>query len=362
MAKEYTYKVKREDTKIEVEVQASPKLYQAQVEIAFNRLKDTVKVSGFRPGKAPKQAIMAKLGTDLIDEAFNHLLPEIAEVIVEEEKFRPITNLDYKLIDFSEKDGVKFTFTFVPFPEIKLPDWKKIKVTKAEASVADKDIDEVVVRLFKDDFIKSQAKPEDDKAKSGKANKKEQEVKDADVIAYITDEKIAELAFPEVKTMEQLRKYIQEQLLEIKSREAEDAYVTEVVGAAIKQTNIPVSAELIEMEVHEREHEYEDRIKQLGLELDTFLAAQQTSMEDLKTKWKEEVEMRFKEDVLLSEVAKAYDKVPSMEDVDDEIAKLTDPKMQAEYNTPNGRTRVYTILVRQQGLRKLLELVGTPSK
>lgn len=346
---DYTYKLtKGKEGEISVEAVAQKSRYEKAEEAALQKLAPTIKVDGFRPGKAPKSAILARLGSQLVEEALNLLLPGVAVEIIATEKLNPVSQLDYKVTDIDKDGNVKFTFEFANYPEVKLGDYRKIKAKKEEVKVEDKDINEVLIRLFRDPFQK--------------ANPDKKETKDEEILAWITDEQVKEQMGKEYDGLEKLKGDIKKQLERSKEQEVQDKYEQSILDQAISLSQLTLPHALIHAEVDRKEHSYRNRVKQLDIDFDVFLTAQNTTLEELHKNWHEAAEKEIKTDLILAEISSQHKLVPQAADIDSEIDKVTDQKMRLELKSEDGRRYVASMLMRQRGFAKLMELSGADVK
>lgn len=130
---------------IEIEIKGSE--WEEILDSTFKKKNKDLKVDGFRKGKCPKSVYLQKFGIeslymDAVDvacgKAYTNALRENNLIPVCEPK------MDVKEID---KDHVKFTFTIITRPEVKLGKYKDLDVKKDEVKVSKKEIDEEVARL-----------------------------------------------------------------------------------------------------------------------------------------------------------------------------------------------------------------------
>lgn len=108
----------------------------------------SVKVPGFRAGKAP--AAMVEKHSDqkaLMDEFLEHAINELYRRAVDEEKIRPVGSPEVQLKKFVPYSQLEFETTVERIGEIKLPNYKSIKVSKPAVLVDTKDVEEVLKSL-----------------------------------------------------------------------------------------------------------------------------------------------------------------------------------------------------------------------
>ena len=138
---------KLKDCHVQVDVVVDEALWKDAQNKALNKLAQKVKIDGFRPGKAPLE--MAKKHIDpaqLFDEAINTVLPQVYRTVLEQEKLEPYAQPSVDVLKLSDSN-LEVRFVIVTAPEIKLGEYKGLKIGKEEAKVTDKDVDEAINAL-----------------------------------------------------------------------------------------------------------------------------------------------------------------------------------------------------------------------
>lgn len=135
-------------TKVKLTVTADQKVIDQVKKATLERASQTVKVPGFRPGKAPlnlveKQVDSSLFQAEFLEQAVNHLYVEAAQ----HEKLRPVTQPEINITKFVPFTTLEFTAEVESVGKIKLPDYKKIKVDTKPAEVTAKDVDKVIDNL-----------------------------------------------------------------------------------------------------------------------------------------------------------------------------------------------------------------------
>ena len=147
---------------------------EAKVNVRLDELKDRVKINGFRPGKVPVAHLKRVYGRSAMAEVIEATVRDTNNQIVTDRGFKLAS--DPKVTLPSEQDAVEkiitggsdlsYTVAVEIVPEIKLADFKTIKLTKLTTDVSDAEIDEGVARVV--DQNKPYApKAEGEKAASG---------------------------------------------------------------------------------------------------------------------------------------------------------------------------------------------------
>lgn len=363
MSKDYSYELKSEkDNNVELEIKIVKERFQEKKNKAFKRMSKNIKISGFRPGKAPKAMIEARLGPDLFEQALQDLLPEITLAVIENAGFDPLTRIEYEVKKVSEEDGVEFNAKFTKYPEIKLADFKKIKVEKEKSEVTKEEIDSEVDRILK---VYNQQQAEiskednkgleplaegEEKKDEGKEEQKTEEVKE------FTDEIVASLGL-DLKTVEDLRKMIADQIEEQKQSRAESKKMQDIVAKAVELSKISAPASLVDQQVERKEQDYIARIEQIGLKLDDFLKTQKTSIEELRKTWKQESEEVIKSELLMYSIIKEQDLKIEAEEISKELASIQDPNLKKQYSSAEGQRYMANVILQQKALQWLQDEV-----
>lgn len=115
---------------------------------AFAKIVKKAKVDGFRQGKVPRNVFEKKYGTgDIISEAMEKIVDtKYAETIVKE-KLVPVVEPKLE-IEKASDDELEFKITFILDPEVKLGNYKGLKVNKEEAKVTKKEIEHEVSHIL----------------------------------------------------------------------------------------------------------------------------------------------------------------------------------------------------------------------
>jgi trigger factor len=137
-----------EPTKLKLTITADRQLLDDTKRRVLERLSRDVKVPGFRPGSAPanlveKQIDPTALQSEFLDEVVNALYVSA----VEQENLRPVGAPQIVLTKFVPFNTLEFTAEVEAVGEVKLPDYKKIKLAAKPVSVSAKDVDAVVEDL-----------------------------------------------------------------------------------------------------------------------------------------------------------------------------------------------------------------------
>lgn len=136
------------DTKVSLTLVADADLLASEKEKVLREFAHSVKIPGFRQGKAPlsmveKAVDPSRLQTEFLEHALNRLYV----AAVDHEGLRPVSQPQIKITKFVPFDTLEVEAEVEVVGEVKLPDYKNIKVTKEKVSVTAKEVDEVITSL-----------------------------------------------------------------------------------------------------------------------------------------------------------------------------------------------------------------------
>ncbi|OGD62380.1 trigger factor [Candidatus Berkelbacteria bacterium RIFOXYA2_FULL_43_10] len=143
--------------KIKLTISLEPRELAGYFRKSFDRLSKEVKLDGFREGKAPYKLVEAKIGHNrLLGDGVDMAANESFRVAIEQEKLMPLSPPKveikkipgYSLDETEIADDLIFEAEFEIMPEIKLGDYKKIKVKVPEKRKSDEsDVEKILLHL-----------------------------------------------------------------------------------------------------------------------------------------------------------------------------------------------------------------------
>ena len=99
------------------------------LDAAYRHLVNEVSIPGFRKGKAPRAILVQHIGKkSLLEEAYEHLVPQLYEEAVESQELKPIARPEIEIV---QTEPLVFKAIVSLRPEVKLGDCRSIKVTPA---------------------------------------------------------------------------------------------------------------------------------------------------------------------------------------------------------------------------------------
>ena len=132
---------KLEKSMVALTVEVSAEDFEAAVEKAYRKQRGSIRVPGFRPGKAPRKIIENMYGKGVFyEEAVNEALPDAYSAAVKEQELEVVGYPEVELLSVNQ-EGFSFKATVAVYPEVTLGQYKGVEAPKAEVSVSDEDVE-----------------------------------------------------------------------------------------------------------------------------------------------------------------------------------------------------------------------------
>ena len=123
------------------------------IDSKVNELLPTVSLPGFRKGKAPLNIVRKKYENNVLSESLDKLVQEKMKLLLDEKKLKPFTQPKIDLKKYEKNEPIEVEIKIDLEPEIKLAEFKKMKVNEYEI-----DLDNKLIEDNYNEFLKSQKK------------------------------------------------------------------------------------------------------------------------------------------------------------------------------------------------------------
>ena len=118
------------------------------VEQRLNKLRGTVRLDGFRPGKVPMRVVRNRFGGQVRQEVVGELIQSTLQEAVGQVQLQPAGTPQIDAADEQpDEGGMAYTATFEVYPEIELGDLGELAIEKPVATVEEADIDRMIETL-----------------------------------------------------------------------------------------------------------------------------------------------------------------------------------------------------------------------
>ncbi|PXX90913.1 trigger factor [Marinobacter vulgaris] len=107
----------------------------------------TVKMNGFRPGKVPMSVVKRRFGDSVRQEIVGEVMRDNYIKALQEQDINPAGWPKFEPKTMEEGKDLEFVAVFEVLPEVELGDFSKISVEKPKAEITDKDVDNMIDNL-----------------------------------------------------------------------------------------------------------------------------------------------------------------------------------------------------------------------
>ena len=133
-----------------IEFKASAEEFEAAVNAAYNKKKNSISVPGFRKGKAPRKIIEAQYGIGVFyEDAVNSLYNNNIVKVVDESGLEVVDVQDVEVAEVSKENGVTYKANLITKPVVEVSDYKGLEVKKTVKTISDEAVDAEIEKMRK---------------------------------------------------------------------------------------------------------------------------------------------------------------------------------------------------------------------
>jgi trigger factor len=137
-----------EGNKVKLSVEVDENEFESDLDAAFRRISREVRIPGFRPGKAPRRILEARLGPEVArEEALRHAVPEYYAKAVRDHDVDVIAAPEIDITGGEDEGPVAFDAVVEIRPEISVGGYDSLRVTIPSPEVTEADVDEQIDRI-----------------------------------------------------------------------------------------------------------------------------------------------------------------------------------------------------------------------
>ena len=134
----------------EIKIEINGDEWKRKLDETFNKVIKTVKIDGFRQGKAPRNVYEKKYGKNaLVVEAVDGSMQDAYKKALDKLKDVPVVQPTVA-IEKADESGVTYVFTFTTKPEVKIKKYTGLNVKKETVKVTKKDVDTEIEKMRKE--------------------------------------------------------------------------------------------------------------------------------------------------------------------------------------------------------------------
>ncbi|WP_029372949.1 trigger factor [Mycobacterium sp. UM_WWY] len=129
-------------TRVRINVEVPFTELEPDFDRAFKELAKQVRLPGFRPGKAPRKLLEARIGRGaVLEQVVNDALPSRYSEAVSTSDIKPLGQPEIEVTKLEDGEELVFTAEVDVRPEITLPDLEALKITVDPIEVTDEEVD-----------------------------------------------------------------------------------------------------------------------------------------------------------------------------------------------------------------------------
>ena len=373
-----------DDGRVKLTIEVDEAAFEEQISEAFKRIAREVRIPGFRPGKAPRRVLEARIGTEVArTEALESAIPQYYATALRDHLVDAIAPPDIDLTSGQESGPLAFDAVVQVRPEIDVEGYRELRIEVPATAPSDDEVDEQVDRiraqfadledvsrpaidgdhvsidivgqldgepvpgLTADDYLyevgQGAVVPELDAQLRGS--------KAGDILAFdaahptepderidfrilvkqvkqrvlpdLTDEWVDENS--EFTTVEELRADIIERMTRVqryRARITAQQKLSAALGDLVTDELVPDA--MVDSDAAERLHQFAHRLEDRGVSLDDWMSQSGSSVEDLQREASDDARSSAKVDLALRAVARLEGLEVSDGEVDAEIGRLAE--------------------------------------
>jgi trigger factor len=370
-----------EGNKVKLSVEVDESEFEKDIDAAFRRIAKEVRLPGFRPGKAPRRILEAKLGKDVgREEALREALPSYYVQAVREHEVDVIAPPQIDITAGKEEGPVQFDAVVEVRPVITVPGYENLRVEIARPEASDEEIDAQIDRLRQqygelsaverpakdgdhvtitingsrdgeplpglqaDDYLYevgagSIADELDENLRGAKVgdilsfDAQPQDADEAPVQFRVIVKDIKEKVLPDVtdewandvsefETVDELRADIADRITKVRKIQAQIAVREKTANALVDLVDEDVPEPLVNAEMQQRLQDFALRLQAQGITPDQYFQATGQAQDAFVAELRELAEQGVRADLALRAVADAEGMEATDDDVDTEIQAL----------------------------------------
>lgn len=138
-----------EGLKRRMKVEVPAERVDGEIQTRLKSMAKRVRISGFRPGKAPLKVVQQQYGGQIRQEVIGDLIQKSLFEALDQEKIRPAGTPTISSLDDESGKALGFSADFEVYPEITLASLEKVTIEKPVIDITDAELDNMIDTLRK---------------------------------------------------------------------------------------------------------------------------------------------------------------------------------------------------------------------
>ncbi|KKR87914.1 MAG: Trigger factor [Candidatus Curtissbacteria bacterium GW2011_GWA1_41_11] len=321
-----------EKGRVEVKVDISKVAFVAAYGDIVEVISRDQKFPGFRPGKIPVNVIEDKIGVNkILNDAASFLVTKHLDEIFKKENITALGSPNIAVHSLAKDSPFSFTATLTAKPQVKLGDWKKLKVKRVKPKeVAEKDVSESIKNIHEAYQKQKVAKgTEETKESEGAGDGQPSFAKASEGQGkFIYDARGNKVFFKEktkvaeeskgskdgiddefakkigARDLKHLQELVRVDLEKIMADQVEAKLENELFDEILKLAEVEVPDILIDDEINRIVVRITQNLEQQNKKLDDYLKEENTTLDALRAKLRPQAENNVKITLIMDEIGK----------------------------------------------------------
>lgn len=132
---------------MELQIEVPAEKVSHEVNAAYEQLKRTARVKGFRKGKAPRKVLAQLYGPAIRADVAERLMNSSLQEALDEKEMQPLTQPSVELAELKTKQSFSFKARFEVRPEIEKVEWEGLEAKRPKTEVSDEELDAEIEKL-----------------------------------------------------------------------------------------------------------------------------------------------------------------------------------------------------------------------
>lgn len=274
-------------------------------EHALKHITEHLEMPGFRKGHVPADMARKQIGEiALLEEAVEHYIADLYPALIAEHKLEPIGRPQVQITKLAPGNPVGLTIRTYLYPEIKLPDYKKLAagVKKEDApAVTDEEVTKAIDAVRESHSTLKDA--------DGKA-----------ILPEVTDAWVKEMG--PFENVGQFTDKLKEHLTKEKEQATKEKRRAGIIDAVLEKTTIEIPTIFVEAELEKMIGQMKDDVKRFGMTFEDYLARLTKTEDDLRKEFRADAEKRAKLQLTLNAIAEKEEIKVAAEDIKHEAEHI----------------------------------------
>ncbi len=260
---------RQQDSELEIQGEIPFETLAPYRAAALSHLAEHMELPGFRKGHVPKDIVEKKVGEiSLLEEAVEFFVRDFYPKFVLAKELNPVGRPEIRITKLAPGNPIALTIRTALFPEITLPDYKKI------------------ARSISKETPKEPADDEVEKAIEGvRMSRAVQKEGTAPEAPELTDEFVRTLG--PFDTVASFKEKLREHLSSERAREAREKRRAKIADALIEKTVVEVPRVFVESELEKIVAQLKDDISRMGMVWEDYLAKAKKTEEEVRKEFRD---------------------------------------------------------------------------